>query len=77
MLEENKKEEKEEKEETIRILRILEYSGPRSFIEHTLLRSKVQGTLEFKNGAKIRGAIIGAFPEVMEINSDSEQWIKS
>ena len=49
----------------IRVLRIIEYVGPRDWVEKTVEKS-IHGTKAMDNGAVIRAATIGGYPEILE-----------
>lgn len=48
----------------VRVLRIIEYEGPRDKIEAQVARS-INGPVNFGNGVIIRGATVGAYPELL------------
>jgi len=50
----------------VRVIRVLEYEGPRIWLESTLANNAVKGTKILGNGATIREAILGEFPEIVE-----------
>ena len=52
-------------QDKVRVLRILEYVGPREWVEAVLARS-THGTRVFSLGCEIRGATLGAYPEILE-----------
>ncbi len=52
--------------EKVRVIRVLEYVGPRSWVESTLENNAVKGIKVLGNGATIREAILGDFPEIVE-----------
>jgi hypothetical protein len=58
-------------EDTIRVIRVLEFTGPRGQVEATLRKRQVRGTYQI-GAMTIREAIVGDFPEVVEVTSKSE-----
>jgi hypothetical protein len=63
----------------VRVLRILEYVGPRDWVEMTLKNGGVPANGEFggDHGWKIRSAILGQFPEILEKNNGSKESINN
>lgn len=55
-------------EEEVRVLRIIEYRGPRSWVEKTLLRS-IHGTKVVEDDKKITAVTLHEYPEVLYSNS--------
>jgi hypothetical protein len=59
-------------DDIVRVLRVLEYVGPRSMVDASLLRRAVKGSLTVRRNASswsklvIREAIIGELPELFE-----------
>ena len=52
-------------QDIVRVLRVIEYVGPRDIVEEQIAHS-VHGTRKFGNGATVRAATIGSYPEVLE-----------
>jgi hypothetical protein len=42
----------------------MEYTGSRTWVEETLSRNGVKGTYNLGNGACIKSAIVGEFPDI-------------
>jgi hypothetical protein len=58
-------------QEIVRVIRVLEFVGPRGQVEATLRKRQVRGTYQI-GAMTIREAIVGDFPEVVEVTSKSE-----
>lgn len=51
----------------VRVLRVLEYVGPRLWVEQTIEKNAVKVIHRLSNGAYIKEAYLGQFPEVIEV----------
>jgi predicted phage tail protein len=58
----------------VRVLRIIEYVGDRKWVEETLQRGGIpaNGSKKFGESNIIKSALIDQFPEVIEVNKDSD-----
>ena len=60
-------------EDIIRVIRILEYTGPRSWVEKTIAGNIIKGSQKFGGDKIIREAILGDFPEIVEVAGEMDE----
>lgn len=58
-------------EDIVRVFRVVEYVGPRSWVEQTVLNS-IQGELRISENKVIKAATLGTYPEIFPSTQGEE-----